>query len=159
MNKKVLIIGGGIAAFVISAIAGLYVYTKKSISKIVASMDDKFDIENDNNTIQCQFDLTKTNKNGSSCAKDAFISKEEEEEKQEETIKIHNFKFDDCYKHIKPFSIQEEIEKALKEKCDECPCKKSETDKMYDSTFQYLFDDKFYKDYINTCNVYEDDGK
>lgn len=159
MNKKILI-SGGIAAFVIGAIAGLYYYTKKSINKIAAAIDDTFDIE-DNNTIQCQIDLTKTNKNGSSCAKDAFIPKEEEEEKnQKETIKVHNFKFDDCYKHIKPISIQEEIEKAIKEKCDECPCKKSETDKMYNSTFQYLFDDKFYKDYINTLNAfYGDDGK
>lgn len=156
MNKKILV-SGGIAAFIIGVVVGLYYYTKKSISKIVAAMDDTFDIENDNNTIQYQFDLTKTNKNGSSCAKNAFIPKEEENQK--ETIKIHNFKFDDCYKHIKPISIQEEIEKAIKEKCDECPCKKSETDKMYDSAFQYLFDDKFYKDYINTCNVYEDDGK
>ena len=156
MNKKILI-SGGIAAFIVGTIAGLYYYTKKSINKIAAAMDDTFNIENDNNTIQFQFDLTKTNKNGSSCAKNAFIPKEEENQK--ETIKIHNFKFDDCYKHIKPISIREEMEKALKEKCDECPCKKNETDKMYNSTFQYLFDDKFYRDYINTCNVYEDDGK
>ena len=153
MNKKILV-GSGVAAFIIGAIAGLYYYTKKSINKIVATMDDTFDIEDNNNTIQCQFDLTKTNKNGSSCAKDAFIPKEEE--KQKETIKVHNLKFG----HIEPISIQEEIEKAVKEKCDECPCKKNETDKMYNSTFQYLFDDKFYKDYINTINAfYGDDGK
>lgn len=157
MNKKILI-SGGVAAFIIGAVVGLYYYTKKSINKIAAAMDDTFNIENDNNTIQYQFDLTKINKNGSSCAKNAFIPKEGKEN-QKETIKIHNFKFDDCYKHIKPISIQEEIEKALKEKCDECPCKKSDTDKMYNSAFQYLFDDKFYKDYINTCNIYEDDGK
>ena len=96
MNNKVLI-SGGVAAFIIGAIAGLYYYTKKSINKIVAAMDDTFDIEDDNNTIQCQFDLTKTNKNGSSYAKGAFIPKEEEEKNQKETIKIHNFKFDDCY--------------------------------------------------------------
>ena len=47
MNKKVLI-GGGIAAFVISAIAGLYVYTKKSIGKIAAAIDDTFDIGENN---------------------------------------------------------------------------------------------------------------
>lgn len=158
MNKKVLI-SGGVAALVIGAIVGLYIYAKKSINKIVVAMDDTFDIEeDDNNIIQCQFDLTKTNKNGSSCAKNAFIPKEEENQK--ETIKVCNFKFDNRYEHIKPISIQEEIEKALKEKCEECLCKKNETDKMYDSTFQYLFDDQFYQNYINTINAFcEDDGK
>ena len=151
MNKKILI-SGGVAAFIIGAIAGLYYYTKKSINKIAAAMDDTFNIE-DNNVVQCQFDLTKINKNGSSCAKDGFIPKEE---KQKDTIKIHNFKFDNCYKHIQPLSIQEEIEKALKEKCDECPCKKNETGGL---VFQYLFDDKFYRDYFNTVNVFQDDGK
>ena len=148
MNKKIFV-GGGIAAFIIGAIAGLYYYTKKSINKIIVAMDDTFDIENDNNTIQCQFDLTKTNKNGSSCAKNAFIPKEEENQKK--TIKIHNFEVG----HIKPVSIEQQFEKMFKEKCENCPCKKNEK-----PVFQYLFDDQFYKDYIDTINAFQgDDGK
>lgn len=147
MNKKVLI-SGGIAAFIIGAIAGLYYYTKKSINKIAAAIDDTFDIENDNNTIQCQFDLTKTNKNGSSLAKNAFIP---EEENQKETIKVHNLKFG----HIEPISIEQQFEEMFKEKCENCPCKKNEK-----PAFQYLFDGQFYKDYIDTVNAfYGDDGK
>lgn len=153
--KKKTVINGSIFIFVIGVVAGLYFYTKRSIKKIIAAMDETFDIE-DNNNIQCQFDLTKTNKNGSSCAENAFIP-EEEEENQKKTIKIHNFKFDDCYKHIEPISIQEEIEKALKEKCDECPCKKNEAYKVYNPTWQYRVDDKFYQDYINTVNLFDGD--
>lgn len=50
MNKKILI-SSGVAVFIIGAIAGLYYYTKESINKIVAAMDDTFDIEDDNNII------------------------------------------------------------------------------------------------------------
>jgi len=50
MNKKILI-GGGIAAFIIGAIAGVYIYTKKSIEKIAAAIDDTFDIGDNNNII------------------------------------------------------------------------------------------------------------
>ena len=143
MNKKILI-SGGVAAFIVGAVVGLYYYMKKSIREIANGLDNWFENEDQINNY-----LEQENQ-----------QKKEEEENQKETIKVHNFKFDDCYKHIKPISIQEEIEKAIKEKCDECPCKKSETDKMYNSTFQYLFDDKFYKDYINTVNLFDgDDGK
>ena len=149
MNKKVLI-GGGIAVFIIGAIAGLYYYTKKSINKIISAMDDTFDIENDDNTIQCQFDLTKTNKNESSCAKNVFIPKEEEEN-QKKTIKVDNFKFG----HIAQSSIKQQFEKMFTEKCENCPCKKNEK-----PVFQYLFDDQFYQDYIDTMNAFDgDDGK
>ena len=148
MNKKILI-GSGVAAFIIGAIAGLYYYTKKSIHKIAAAIDDTFDIEDNNNTIQCQFDLTKTNKNGSSFAKNAFIP--EEENQKEKTIKAHNLKFG----HIEPISIEERFDEMFKEKCENCPCKKNEK-----PAFQYLFDDQFYKDYIDTVNAfYGDDGK
>lgn len=155
--KKKPVINGSILIFVIGAVAGLYFYTKRSIKKIVAAMDDTFDIEDNNNIIQCQFDLTKTNKNGSSCAKNAFIPKEEEEENQKKTIKIHNFKFDNYYKHIEPISIQEEIEKAIQEKCEECSCKKNEEHKIYNPTWQYQVDDQFYQDYINTINAFRDE--
>ena len=142
MNKKILI-GSGVAAFIIGAVVGLYYYTKKSIREIANGLDNWFENEDDMNNYLEQENQQK-----------------KEEEKQKETIKVHNFKFDDCYKHIKQISIQEEIEKAIKEKCEECPCKKNDTEKMYNSTLQYLFDDKFYKDYINTVNTFcGDDGK
>lgn len=141
ISKKILI-GGGVAAFIISAVVGLYYYTKKSIREIAKGLDNWFENEDQiNNYLEQE-------------------NQQKEEKNQKETIKVHNFKFDDCYKYIKPISIQEEIEKAIKEKCDECPCKKNEADKMYNSAFQYLFDDKFYKDYINTVNLFDgDDGK
>ena len=44
--KKKTVINGSILIFVIGAVAGLYFYTKRSIKKIVAAMDDTFDIDN-----------------------------------------------------------------------------------------------------------------
>ena len=46
MNKKV-VIGGGVVALVLGVVAGLYFYTKKTIGKIAAAIDDTFDIEDD----------------------------------------------------------------------------------------------------------------
>ena len=46
-NKKILI-GGGVAAIIVGAIVGRYIYIKNSIKKIAAAMDDDFDIEDDN---------------------------------------------------------------------------------------------------------------
>ena len=40
---------------------------------------------------------------------------------------------------------------------DECPCKKDEVYKVYNPTWQYRVDDKFYQDYINTVNLFDGD--
>jgi hypothetical protein len=47
--KKKTVINGSIFIFVIGAVAGLYFYTKRSIKKIIATMDETFDIEGNNN--------------------------------------------------------------------------------------------------------------
>ena len=150
MNKKVLI-GGGIAAFVISAIAGLYVYTKKSIKKVAAAIDDTFDIGDNNNTIiQCQFDLTKTNKNGSSVAKNTFIPKGEEES----TIKMPKISYC-CYDAVG-------IDRAMQNDIDELKerVEKLEYQLSGNCNYNILFDDKHYNDYMNTMDAFfGDDGK
>ena len=154
MNKKILI-GGGIAAFIISAIAGVYIYTKKSIGKIAAAIDDTFDIGDNNNTIQYQFDLTKTNKNGSSCAKNVFIPKEEEGE-EKRTIKMPKISYC-CYDTVG-------VDRAMKNDIDEL---KERVEKLEQNlnclngncNYNILFDDKHYNDYINTMDAFFGDDK
>lgn len=152
MNKKRILIGGGIVAFVISAIAGLYVYTKKSIKKVAAAIDDTFDIgDNNTTTIQCQFDLTKTNKNGSSVAKNAFISKEEEEKS---TIKMPKISYC-CYDAVG-------IDRAMQNDIDELKerVEKLEYQLSGNCNYSILFDDKYYNDYTKTMDAFfGDDGK
>lgn len=150
MNKKILI-GGGIAAFIIGAIAGVYIYTKKSIEKIAAAIDDTFDIEDNNNTIQCQFDLTKTNKNGSSCAKNVFIPKEEEEKR---TIKMPKISYC-CYDAV-------DVNRAMQNDINELKEKVKELEYRLSANYNYniLFDDKYYNDYMKTMDAFfGDDGK
>ena len=152
MKNKKFLIGGGIAAFIIGTVVGVYIYTKKSIGKIAAAIDDTFDIEDNNNTIQYQFDLTKTNKNGSSCAKDAFISEEEEKR----TIKMPKISYC-CYDTVG-------IDRAMQNDIDELKTKVEELEKKIDNlnvaNYNILFDDKHYNDYIKTMNAFfGDDGK
>lgn len=150
MNKKILI-GGGIAAFIIGAIAGVYIYTKKSIEKIAAAIDDTFDIGDNNNIIQCQFDLTKTNKNGSSCAKNAFIPEDKEDKR---TIKMPKISYC-CYDAVS-------VDRAMQNDIDELKEKVKELEYRLSGNCNYniLFDDKHYNDYMKTMDAFfGDDGK
>ncbi len=150
VNKKVLI-GGGITIFVISAIAGLYFYTKKSIGKIASAIDDTFDIGDNNNTIQYQWDLTKTNKNGSSCAENVFIPKEDEEVR---TLKMPKISYC-CYDAVG-------IDRAMQNDIDELKkrVEKLEYQLSGNCNYSILFDDKHYNDYMNTMDAFfGDDGK
>ena len=150
MKNKKIFIGGGVAAIIVGAIVGRYIYIKNSIKKIAAAMDDDFDIEENNDTIQCQFDLTKTNKNGSSYAKNAFIPKEEEKR----TIKMPKISYC-CYDTV-------EINRAMQNDINELKEKVKELEYRLDNNCNYniLFDDKHYNDYIETMDAFfGDDGK
>ena len=148
VNKKVLI-GGGIAAFIIGAIAGLYVYTKKSIGKIAAAIDDTFDIgeENKNDTIQYQFDTTKVNKNNETITP-------KDEARTIKFAKVPNFT---CYDAV-------DVDHTMQDNIDKLRIKVEELENKINSLttvdYTYLFDDKNYKDYMNTMEAYfGDDGK
>ena len=108
MNKKVLI-GGGIAALVIGAIAGLYVYTKKSIGKIAAAIDDTFDIEMQMN-VQPKYDKA-----------------ENQEKTETKKFKIPEYSTYDCV--AIDHSIEDDID-LLKKNVDELWTK-------YDELFNY----------------------
>ena len=109
--------------------------------------------EDNNNTIQCQFDLTKTNKNGSSCAKNAFIPKEEKEE-EKRTIKMPKISYC-CYDAVG-------IDRAMQNDIDELKerVEKLEYQLSGNCNYNILFDDKHYNDYMNTMDAFfGDDGK
>lgn len=149
MSKKILI-SGGIAAFVISAIAGLYVYTKKSIKKIAVAIDDTFDIEEDN--VQCEYKVQQEEINGQKVITESVYPKEEEKR----TIKMPKISYS-CYDAIG-------VDRAMQNDIDELKTKVEELEKKIDNlnvaNYNILFDDKNYKDYMNTLNAfYGDDGK
>lgn len=139
MNKKVLI-GGGIVTFVVGAIAGLYLYAKASMKKIASAMDDDFDIEDDNNIIQNQPDLTKT----------STVSKDEETVK---IVKVPKFTY---YGSIGSYPVQNDIDE-IRTKVEELENKINNLNVINCTT---LYDDNYYaaeaKDYID---IFGDDGK
>lgn len=144
MNKKVLI-GGGIVTFVVGAIAGtiagLYLYAKASMKKIVSAMDDDFDIEDDdNNIIQNQPDLTKTSNDS----------------KDEETVKIVKVPKFTYYDSIGSYPVREDIDK-IRIRVEELENKINNLNVIDCTT---LYDDNYYaaeaKDYID---IFGDDGK
>lgn len=158
MNKKVMI-GGGVVALVIGAVAGLYFYTKKTIGKIVAAIDDTFDIEDDYIHEQKDEEI-----NGQKIHTESVYPKDEK--KRVVTMKGH----------IKPYPIIDkinEIQEQLK-KCEDCPYK-NKNQPIYPAwwgiyppyggegegiTWASNIDDKWYKDYINMVNLFNgDDGK
>lgn len=80
--KKKPVINGSILIFVIGAVAGLYFYTKRSIKKIVAAMDDTFDIDNEQENEAAN------------------------EQPKTKTVKIN---LNDNYGHIEPINIDDVI--------------------------------------------------
>lgn len=159
MNKKV-VIGGGIVALAIGAIAGLYIYTKKTIGKIAAAIDDTFDIEDDYIYEQRDEEI-----NGQKIHMESIYPKDE----KKRTMMTVDLRLNDA----DITQLINKMKKQLDKKCEDCPCKNKnqsaypawwETYPPYGReaegiTWAGNIDDKLYKDYINTINMFDGDEK
>ena len=146
-NKKILI-GGGVAAIIVGAIVGRYIYIKNSIKKIAAAMDDDFDIEDDN--AQYEYKAQQEKINGQKVTIENVYPKEEEKR----TIKMPKISYC-CYDTV-------EINRAMQNDINELKEKVKELEYRLDNNCNYniLFDDKHYNDYIETMDAFfGDDGK
>lgn len=160
MNKKIMI-GGGVAALFIGAVVGAYYYTKKTIKKIVAAMDDTFNIE------------------------DGYIYEQKDEEINGQKIHIESVYPKDESKrtaaivhgHIEPYPIIDKIneikEQLQLKKCEDCPYK-NKNQFTYPAWWGIYppyggeadgipwidnVDDKWFRDHINTVNLFDGDDR
>lgn len=161
MNKKV-VISGGVVALVIGAVAGLYFYTKKTIGKIAAAIDDTFDIEDDYIHEQKDEEI-----NEQKIHTESVYPKDE----KKRTINIDK---NAAHFQLKQYPIIDEINKIKEQlkKCEDCPYK-NKNQPTYPAwwgiylpyegegiTWMDNADDKWFRDHINTVNLFDgDDGK
>lgn len=150
MNKKILI-GGSIAAFIISAIAGVYIYTKKSIEKVAAAIDDTFDIGENN--VQYEYKIQQEEINGQKVITESVYPKEEEKR----TIKMPKISYSRYDVIGVDHAMQDDINE-LKEKVKELEQNLNRL--SGNCNYSILFDDKHYNDYMKTMDAFfGDDGK